>query len=60
MTKTKKLPAELNKYRKKVSKWRKKKNNLKKLLTPNSKISKMAHEPTTRTEEVKKALFGDY
>lgn len=57
--KIKKLQAELNKYRKKVSKLRKKKNNLKKQLTPNSKMSQMADDPTTRNEVVKKALFGD-
>ncbi|XP_047027938.1 axoneme-associated protein mst101(2)-like [Helicoverpa zea] len=52
-----KLKAELNKYKKKVSKLQKKNNPQK--LTPNSKMSQMADNPTTRTEVVKKALFGD-
>lgn len=53
------LKSKLNKYRKKVSKLKKQKEKLKNPLTPNSKMLQMAENPLTRTEVVKKALFGD-
>lgn len=58
-SKIKRQQAVLNKYRKTVNNLRKKENNLKKLLTPYKKVSKIADAPTTQTEAVKTALFGD-
>lgn len=52
-----KLKQKLSKYKKRCQRLKKQKKKLE--LTPKTAITKLAEDPTTRIDVVKKALFGD-